>query len=211
MPKEFIFSTLICFRIESCHWLTDLYFMRLVFWVVNSLALKRNLLPFIFHRWIRDLLHFFRTELNLIRCSAIEFCSVSSIINICTSCWSLWIYLKRNIALFVLCFIIERSFFLCILNPHRTLLRLNFICFVIIIVGSFQYIRVIMPLLNFISARLLSLWCDMISFVVMMRGSFSNKLDVFRWAVMFTLIMIKFYHMCIFDKDIFRCNTQISL
>lgn len=210
LTHKFIFSTLIIFRMEGCHRLTNLYFMWLIFWIVNCLSLKWDLFSFVLHRWIRHLFYFFRTVFNLICCCSIKFRLVS-IINICTCCRSLGIDLERNVTFFVLCFIVERCLFLCIFITYGTLLWLNFISFVIIIIGSFQYIWVIMPLLNFKSARLVSLRCDMISFVVMMGCSLSNKLDVFGRTVMFTWIKIKSYHRYRFDKRIFSHNMRTDL
>lgn len=204
---KFVSSTLIIFRMESCHRLTNLYFVWLIFRMVNGLSLKWNLFPFVLHRWIRHLFYLFGTEFNLICCCSIEFCLVS-IIYICTSCRPLRIDLKRHVTFFVLCFIIERSLFLCIFVSDRVLLWLNFISFIIMIIGSFQYIWVVMSLLNFKSARLVSLGCDMISSVIMMVCSLSNKLDVFGRTVVFTWIKIKYYHMCRFGKRIFNHSTQ---
>lgn len=207
LTHKFISSTLIIFRMESCHRLTNLYFMWLIFRIVNGLSLKWYFFPFVLHRWIRHLFYFFRTEFNLICCSSIEFRLVS-IINICTSCGSLRIDLERYVTFFVLCFIIERCLFLSIFITKGTLLWLNFVSLVIMIIGSFQYIWVIMSLLNLISARLVSLGCDMIRFVVMVGCSLSNKLDVLGRTVMFTWIKIKSYHRYIFDKRIFSRNMR---
>lgn len=89
---KFISSTLISFRMKSCHRFTNLNFMRFIFRMVNCLSLEWNLSSFILHRWIWHLFNFFRTEFHLICCSAIKFRFIS-IINISTSCWSLWINL----------------------------------------------------------------------------------------------------------------------
>lgn len=181
--------------------------MCLVFRVVNCLSLKWNIFSLILHRWVWYFFYFFRTEFKLISCCAIKF-GLVSIINICTSCWSLWIDLERNVTFFILCFIIEWSLFLCILDSSRGLLRLNFVCFVVIIVWGFQITRIIMSLLYLISARLLSLWDYFIRFIVMMIGSLSSKLNVLRWAVMFTWINIKSYHRYKFDKRIYHWNIH---
>lgn len=179
--------------------------MWLKFRVVNTLPFKWHMLSFIFYWRICHSLHTLWTVFHLICCCSIEFRLVS-IINIWSRHWSLRTHLKGNITFFVLCLIIERRLFLCVLIFHWVSLRLNFVWLIIMVVGSFQDIGVVMSLLNFVSARLVWLRLDFIRDVVVMSGWFSYKFDVWGWTVMLTWINLKPYHMCIFGMDTFRHN-----
>ena len=165
---ELIFSHWNVLAIAYC-WFGDFNLGRLKFRVVHGLPLKRYFLVWVIQWSVGYSFDMFGAELSIVSRGAFEFGFVSVIIVSCSG-RSFNFDLERSIAFLVFGFIVEMKFVLNIKAFLRIHMRLNFIRFKILVVGRFQDFGIIMSLKDFITARLLFLRSDVISFEIVMIG-----------------------------------------
>lgn len=196
--QELIFSHRNVLAIAYC-WLCDFNLVWFEFWIVHGLPFKGNFLSMVFQRSVGYSFNMLGTELGIVSGLAIKFSFVPVIIVFWCG-WSFDFDVERNVTFFVFGLIIEREFFLDILTFFRIEMRLDFIRFKVLFVGSFQRLWIIMSLNDFISARFLFLGSDIIRFEVMMIGGFAKEFGVGWRAMMFAWDERKKYRKYRFDR-----------
>ena len=164
-----------------------LYLMRFILGIIYSFSLKFHFFSVIIiwrFGWNISF-NWFWAKFNLVCCYSIKSSFISRILKSTTSLRSINCDLVWNIAFLILCLIIKRFItFWKFVFIWCSLLRFNFISRIILFIRSFQSLGIIMPFLNFITTWLLFMSWYLISFIIMMVSSLSNKFCMFLWTVM---------------------------